>query len=62
MLVSAIALTVVCAASFAVIPALWWMPRNARTEAASGLVRRFDRQKVSVAFRPQSGRSDKRAA
>ncbi len=30
MLVSAIALTVVCAASFAVIPALWWMPRNAR--------------------------------
>jgi hypothetical protein len=62
MLVSAIALTVVCAASFAVIPVLWWMPRNARTEAASGHVRRLDHQKVSVAFTPQSGRSDKRAA
>jgi len=62
MLGSAIALTVVCAASFAVIPALWWMPRNARKVAASESVRSLDRQKVSVTFNPQSGRSHKRAA
>lgn len=62
MLVSAIALTVVCAASFAIIPVLWWMPRNAGKAAASGRVRTLDRQKDSVLFTPQSARSHKKAA
>lgn len=62
MLVSAIALTVVCVASSAIIPALWWMPRSGRKAAGSGLVRSFDRRKDGVTFKPQSGRSHRRAA
>jgi hypothetical protein len=62
MLVSAIALTLICVASFAVIPSLWWTPRSARKDATSGLVGTSDRQNVTVTFKPQSGRSFNKAA
>jgi hypothetical protein len=56
MIVSAVALAVVCVASFTILPMLWWAPRTGRQVAPVGLARRTVRPSVSPAFRAQPGR------
>ncbi len=55
MLVSAIALAVVCVVSFTIIPMLWWEPRKARRVASSGLLRNFTRPAISTVLKAHSG-------
>ena len=58
MLVSAIALTVVCVVSFTILPKLWWEPRKAMPTAPSGLLR----PAVGSAFKAHSADNHKKAA